>query len=68
MAPVPARVGRCVCGVAISLHFDSDNRKVSCEAAQARLGGPRHERLDLFGPDACAIRSTTVLPFRQRTV
>lgn len=63
-----ARVGRCICGVAISLHFDSDNRKLSCDAALARLGGPRHEPIALFGPEAFAAkRASAVLPFHQRT-
>lgn len=39
MIPRPLdRVGLCVCGLSVALHFDGENRKVSCAAAAALMG------------------------------
>lgn len=60
---ISARVGRCVCGIGISFHFDNDNRKLSCETARVRFAGAAHETLEQFGPAAWAAPAK-VLPFR----
>lgn len=52
--PASDHTDACLCGVAVALHFDLHNRKLSCDVARARLFTGAADALNVFGLPAVA--------------